>query len=88
MKTFWQALVWGALAGLILGSAALLRAHATTLPDPVNVCAALHDGISLANIETALETTGISATAAGAYAGIVVRTQCPELIGLVMGQVA
>jgi hypothetical protein len=88
VKLLWQILVWGALAGLVISSSALFRAHAATLSDPVHICAALRDHISLANIETALEATGLTPYNAGTYAGIVIKTQCPDQIGYVIGQLA
>jgi hypothetical protein len=83
-------LFWAAAAAAVVTSSAWfpLVAHAGTHADPVNICGALRDGISLGNIESALESTGMGATAAGAYAGTVIRTQCPDLIGLAMGQLA
>lgn len=88
MKLFWQIIVYGALAGLIIGSSALFKAHAATIADPVHICTALRDHISLANIETALEATGLTPFNAGHYAGIVVKTQCPEMTAYVIAQLA
>lgn len=81
-------LFWATVAGAVIAAPALWRANATTLNEPVNVCAALRDHISLANIESALEATGLSPTAAGGWAGLVVRTQCPDMTAYVMGQLA
>jgi hypothetical protein len=87
VKTFAKYAFWTVVAGLIVGSAGTIRAHAATQTEPVNVCTALRDRISLANIETALEATGLSPFAAGNYAGIVIRTQCPDMISYVTGQI-
>jgi hypothetical protein len=87
MKTLWWSIVWGALAGLIIGSASLFRAHAQTPTEQVNICYALSHGINVVDIETRLTANGYSPTDAGVLAGRELRDHCPELINEVARQV-
>jgi hypothetical protein len=87
MKTFWQTVVWGALAGLVIGSSALFRAHAETPDQRVNVCYALRHGVNVVDIETRLAAAGYTPTDAGTLAGRMLRDHCPELINEVAKQV-
>lgn len=89
MKTFLQYLFWILVVGLFLGSVGSLRAHATTgSVYLVNICADLRNGGSLTEVKKRLEAYGFTEETAGYYAGTVVRSQCPDLIGYVMGQLA
>lgn len=81
---------WLIVFGAILAFAVMfsIPAHSTPVLYQVDVCASLRDHISLANIETALQGWGLSEAGAGWYAGVQVRTLCPDLIGYVIGTIA
>jgi hypothetical protein len=87
VKTFWQIIVWGALAGLVIGSSALFRAHAETPDQHFNVCYALRHGAPIVDIETSLVAGGYTAADAGVLAGRMLRDHCPEMINEVAAQV-
>jgi hypothetical protein len=61
-------------------------ADAATIDSRFDICAALHDGTSLAAIETTLEARGYNATNAGVLTGTTIRQHCPDQAGNAMAQ--
>jgi hypothetical protein len=77
--------VAAALASMLILAA---PAHAATINNRFDICAALRSGTSLAAIETSLEARGYSASNAGALTGMTIRQQCPDQAAGVMAQLA
>ncbi|MGB9250958.1 MAG: DUF732 domain-containing protein [Mycobacterium sp.] len=61
-------------------------AEAATIDSRFDICAALRNGTSLAEIETTLEARGYNATNAGLLTGTTIRQHCPDQAGNAMAQ--
>ena len=61
-------------------------AEAATIDSRFDICAALRNGTSLAEIETTLEARGYNATNAGVLTGTTIRQHCPDQAGNAMAQ--
>lgn len=88
VKTFWQCLAWGALAGLIIGSASLFHAHAATLQKP-SICTQL-DTATFASVNQVMQTLIDKGHDINQAAQIVVSTvekSCPQHIPLLQAYV-
>lgn len=94
MKTLWQILVWGALAGLIIGSSALFKAHADPMDSRVAVNAAKASGAvcstlavypslaGVAGVLQGIEEDGFTGYQSGQIIALSVEAGCPSRIPL------
>jgi hypothetical protein len=80
--------IFGGTAAVAAALTLAAPAQAATVDNRFDICAALRNGTSLANIETTLEARGYSAYNAGALTGITIRQQCPDQAAGVMAQIS
>ena len=84
MKLFWQIIVWSALAGLVIGSASLFRAHAATIQTP-SICAAFTAAPTFASVNAVMQAlldNGHDVEAAANILVDTVETSCPQHLSL------
>jgi hypothetical protein len=90
MKLFWQTVVWGALAGLVIGSGALFKAHA----DPIDWTTATYAAKSanavcetltiyptqtgVLGVMAGIREDGFTTTQAAQIVVIAVQSSCPR----------
>jgi hypothetical protein len=94
VKTFWQAVFWGSLAGLIIGSGALFKAHADPVDPLVAVYAAKHTSAvcetlaiypTFAGVEgvaEGIQEDGFTAYQSGQIIALSVEAGCPQRLPL------
>jgi hypothetical protein len=85
MKLFWQTVVWGALAGLVIGSGALFKAHADPDAVPYAVCAELgtHPNIfTVSRVLEEIEASGLTVKQAASVVVESVTSTCPQYVPL------
>jgi hypothetical protein len=89
VKTFWQCLVWAVLAGLVIGSASLFRAHAATLQQP-SICAEFNAAPTFATVNAVMESLTTNGHDVNTAANILVATveqHCPQHLSLLQAYV-
>lgn len=89
MKLFWQILVWGALAGLVIGSSALFRANAAGIQEP-SMCVQFEAAPTFATVNAVMQSlidNGLDNNQAGRIVVATVEQHCPQHIPLLQAYV-
>lgn len=89
MKIVWQIFVWGALAGLVIGSSALFRANAAAVQEP-SMCVEFDAAPTFATVNQVMYSlldNGHDIQQASELVVQTVETRCPQYIGLLQAYV-
>jgi hypothetical protein len=89
VKTLWWTLVWGALAGLVIGSSALFHAHAAVIQEP-SMCVEFDASPTFATVNAVMYDLISSGNSVDKAAELLVQTveqHCPQRIPLLQAYV-